>query len=651
MPEAPNSSDHANKPHRPGQHGPKAKAKKERKMDPTSKGSKNINHKAFAIQSINKAAKNFRYAQDFKTKKHHVPIINRSQNDDSPPPVVVAVAGPPGSGKSTLIKCLIKHYCKQKITEINGPITVLCSKTKRITFIEVDNNINSMIDAAKVCDLALLLIDASYGFEMETFEFINICKEHGMPRVMGILTHMDERKQKREKSFSKFKHYLKKRFWADIYNGSKLFYLTKLIEIENKKESEKSKYKIHGEYQINEIKNLARFISIIKCRPIQFRQNHSYLLADRFEDITDPGLVKTDGKVDRKVVFYGYLRGCPMKVNSVHVAGVGDFESVDISLCGDPCEIAGKSADATARRKLDVRQQRLYAPFSGVGKMLFDRDAVYLDQEKVHEKNQTEEQKEQNAIIEEIQDMEVPLDEQMEEAEIQLVSGGRRLVGTAFGDDDMDNMDGIESGGEDDDENEDFGENGDFEEDGSEDDSADDGIGTEVSGKTSKSSQKAKGLDSDSDEEEDDAWRKDIADRAVERFTLRVNERKSSLQKLIYDVDEVKGENPSKFGKPKKISVGDSMFKTKIITEEIDSSSRKMFRGDSIADTDAPSWRPKDLQILFSSSTWTAEEGDAQSRLKQDDDNYTVVLLKCQIQRSECQIQVKTCKIGHFWVI
>lgn len=31
-----------------------------------------------------------------------------------------------------------------------------------------------MIDAAKYADLVLLLIDGSFGFEMETFEFLNL---------------------------------------------------------------------------------------------------------------------------------------------------------------------------------------------------------------------------------------------------------------------------------------------------------------------------------------------------------------------------------------------------------------------------------------------------------------------------------------------
>ncbi len=41
---------------------------------------------------------------------------------------------------------------------------------------ECNNDINSMIDIAKVADLVLLLTDASFGFEMEIFEFLNICQ-------------------------------------------------------------------------------------------------------------------------------------------------------------------------------------------------------------------------------------------------------------------------------------------------------------------------------------------------------------------------------------------------------------------------------------------------------------------------------------------
>jgi hypothetical protein len=35
-------------------------------------------------------------------------------------------------------------------------------------------DLNAMIDAAKYADLVLLLIDGAFGFEMETFEFLNM---------------------------------------------------------------------------------------------------------------------------------------------------------------------------------------------------------------------------------------------------------------------------------------------------------------------------------------------------------------------------------------------------------------------------------------------------------------------------------------------
>ncbi|KAI3971212.1 hypothetical protein MKW92_006343 [Papaver armeniacum] len=47
-----------------------------------------------------------------------------------------------------------------------------------------------MIDAAKYADLVLLLVDASFGFEAETFEFFDLLRVHGLPKVMGVLTHI-----------------------------------------------------------------------------------------------------------------------------------------------------------------------------------------------------------------------------------------------------------------------------------------------------------------------------------------------------------------------------------------------------------------------------------------------------------------------------
>lgn len=79
------------------------------------------------------------------------------------------VQGPPRSGKSTLIRSLVKHYTKQKVQELRGTLTMRAGKKQRLTFVECGNDLCSMMDLAKVADLALVLIDASIGLEMETF--------------------------------------------------------------------------------------------------------------------------------------------------------------------------------------------------------------------------------------------------------------------------------------------------------------------------------------------------------------------------------------------------------------------------------------------------------------------------------------------------
>lgn len=143
----------------------------------------------------------------------------------------------------------------------------MCSegKKRRLTFIECNNDMNSMIDIAKVADLVLLLIDASFGMEMETFEFLNICQVHGFPRIMGVLTHLDYFKD--NKKLKTVRKTLKHRFWTEIYQGAKLFYLSGMI---------------HGEYLKNDVHNLARFISVMKFRPLTWRNSHPYVLADRY---------------------------------------------------------------------------------------------------------------------------------------------------------------------------------------------------------------------------------------------------------------------------------------------------------------------------------------------------------------------------------
>ncbi|VDI64097.1 Hypothetical predicted protein, partial [Mytilus galloprovincialis] len=201
------------KVHRKRQAGPKAEKKKSKKDHQQDLTPQQRNPRAFSIQHARKTAKIVQRSQDLKTKKHHIPLVDRTPVE--PPPVVVAIVGPPKVGKTTLFQCIVKNYAKQRLANVQGPVTVVAGKNRRLTIVECNNDINAMIDVAKVADLVLLLVDASFGFEMETFEFLNICQVHGFPRIMGVLTHLDSFKD--NKKMRKTKKRLKHRFWTEVY--------------------------------------------------------------------------------------------------------------------------------------------------------------------------------------------------------------------------------------------------------------------------------------------------------------------------------------------------------------------------------------------------------------------------------------------------
>ncbi len=206
----------------------------------------------------------------------------------------------------------------------------------------------------------LLLIDAAFGFEMETFEFLNILQVHGFPKVMGVLTHLDSFKI--NKKLRRTKKILKHRFWTDVYPGAKLFYLSSL---------EKS-----GRYPKREVSNLARFISVAKYRPLIWRNHHPYILADRFEDVTPTATLQADPLCDRHIAFYGYVRGTYMRQGQpAHIPGLGDVRLDSIARLDDPCPLVGKGR----KRGLGDKDRLLYAPMTDVGGIVVERDATYVD--------------------------------------------------------------------------------------------------------------------------------------------------------------------------------------------------------------------------------------------------------------------------------
>lgn len=74
---------------------------------------------------------------------------------------------------------------------------------------------------------------------------------------------------------------------------------------------------------------------------------------------------------------YNFLIGALSKffLSLSPVPGVGDFTVSDVSFLPDPCALP----EQQKKRSLNEKEKLIYAPLSGVGGVVYDKDAVYID--------------------------------------------------------------------------------------------------------------------------------------------------------------------------------------------------------------------------------------------------------------------------------
>uniref|UniRef100_A0A671UWI4 BMS1 ribosome biogenesis factor n=1 Tax=Sparus aurata TaxID=8175 RepID=A0A671UWI4_SPAAU len=150
----------------------------------------------------------------------------------------------------------------------------------------------------------------------------------------------------------------------------------------------------------------------------------SFSFSISMEDLTDPERFRTDPRCDRTVSLYGYLRGTHLKnKGQVHIPGVGDFEVADVNFLPDPCSLP----DAQKKRALNEKERLLYAPMAGVGGVVYDKDAVYIDLPASHVKQQQEEVRPTTELVQSLIDTHATVDAKMAASEVSLFSGSATL--------------------------------------------------------------------------------------------------------------------------------------------------------------------------------------------------------------------------------
>ena len=242
------------------------------------------------------------------------------------------------------------------------------SKNQRLTFIECPNDISSLDDCSKIVDVAILLIDARVGFEMETFEFISLLKNHGFTQIMGVITHMDDFRQ--NKSLSKYKKQIKKRFIKDATDKSKLFYLFGI------------KNNLYIKLQLH---TMARYLKVIKPNQPGFRINHPYIFCDRYDiNFSKTNITNKENPEEKNddviVSLFGYVRGNHLNKNSlIYINGLGEYNIDFAEKMDDPCPIEMVSKNGKVKRTLKKKDKNLYAPYSNINMLEYDRKSGYIN--------------------------------------------------------------------------------------------------------------------------------------------------------------------------------------------------------------------------------------------------------------------------------
>ncbi|ELQ75235.1 GTP-binding protein AARP2 involved in 40S ribosome biogenesis [Trachipleistophora hominis] len=222
-------------------------------------------------------------------------------------PSIVTLFGPPAL-LTDLQHQIISHLYKP-CKNVQGPVTLRTSKTRRATFLKVSYNTMQMIDAAKIADLAVLVVNGTDGICKEHVEFITLLNAFGMPKVVVyVATRVDNKTLK----------HVKKVVWKEITPGIKV---------------------------VTSVRMLLNCVAVFKSRPLSFKCENAYVVVDCVR-------VERDGMRMR-----GYVRGKRMMAGACfYVPGVGDVKVGGIVRVKDPCEIRSDE------KVLERRKVFMYAP-------------------------------------------------------------------------------------------------------------------------------------------------------------------------------------------------------------------------------------------------------------------------------------------------
>jgi ribosome biogenesis protein BMS1 len=271
------------------------------------------------------------------------------------------------------------------------------------------------------------------------------------------------------------------------------------------------------------------------------------VLVDRVEDVTSNVLLQENPNCNRDVTLCGYVRGTHLKASSLmHLIGAGDYEIASITKLEDPCPLP-QSSDSDRKVSLKAKDSsQLYAPMANVGRVVVDKDGMYIDIKNIHytkpENLQLGAGQSQSSMdrMQDGYDEDTPIgllrrmqdapqvDKMIDDAELSLFPGQDGVKSAQVISDDDYEEDKDRDDGDDDNDDEEEDEDGEYDSDAEEDDNDDEA--DDDDGDYDDDDDEA--YDDDDDDDDDDVakehdgnlkWKDNMKSKATEAFYSRMN--------------------------------------------------------------------------------------------------------------------------------
>eukprot|EP01135_Chromosphaera_perkinsii_P008124 Nk52_evm40s1129 gene=Nk52_evmTU40s1129 len=300
-----------NKAHKHGKHKTKGQMDQ---MNRGKIGGVNGGHKR-KVEDSRMSRKN--KAKQIAQQKKEIAMLKKRGigGDEGAPQIVGVISLCPDVDSRKIMGALASNFDDEFKSDSYDHVTGTVQRFKqRMTIVAAPRDVERVCDIAKLADVIVFGVSAIEEIDETGQLFMSLIRAQGVPSVAHVLCGLEKIGQK---SRNDVKKYVLKKAQENFPLEEKIFpIMTSPADADN----------------------LVRHVVNIKRKPLNWREMHPYVMADKldFEGDSEMGTLKVTG----------FLRGKPLSANGlVHVQGFGDFQIEKIVSVTDPCPLKSRRND------------------------------------------------------------------------------------------------------------------------------------------------------------------------------------------------------------------------------------------------------------------------------------------------------------------